>query len=153
MKVIVTGVEELGKSRLAGFLFSLFLRLLCLFTSALFFFASAVLFFPGLFSFFASAVLFFPGLFSFFTPALFLLLGILYGRTSELLLFAFTLLLFAFALLLFAFALLFEKQFFVIGRLLSHIIATIEIAGCTLWSLFVASGRLGAFRRNIRRMY
>jgi hypothetical protein len=36
-------VKELGKSRLAGLLFGLFLRLL-------YYFASALLFFPGLFS-------------------------------------------------------------------------------------------------------
>ena len=78
MKVIVTGVEELGKSRLIGFLFGLFLYLLYLFTSILFFFTSVLFFFPGLFSF--------------FTPALFLLLGVLYGRTSKLLLFVFALL-------------------------------------------------------------
>lgn len=83
MKVIVTGIEKLRKSRLAGLLFSLL--------------ASAMFFFPSLFSFFA------PALF-FFSSTLFILLHVFCSL---------------------AFALLFEKKLSVIGRLFSHVTATV----------------------------
>lgn len=117
MKVTVIGVKEFGKSCLAGFLLGLFapalfvlLRALCRLPYILPFFASTLFFFASALLFFASAVLFFPGLFSFFAPALFLLLGVLCGLAS---------------------ALLFEIQFFIIGRLFSHVVAIIKIARYT----------------------